>query len=84
MMRDLDDVINESAREIAKASSDIDDMVARVKDLVAVSDNFEFSPDTIVASIALMSSAIERIHGCSPDISRTLTVAVFKLAGLVR
>lgn len=83
-MRSLDDAINESTREIAKVSSDIDDMVAKVKDLVAVSDNFEFSPDSIVASIALVSSAIERIHGCSPNISRTLTVAVFRLAGLVK
>jgi len=79
-MRNLDDAINESASEIAEVSSDIDDMVAKAKDLVAVFDN----PDSIVASIALVSSAIERIHGCSPNISRTLTVAVFRLAGLVK
>jgi len=79
-MRNLDDAINESTREIAKVSSDIDDMVAKAKDFVAVFDN----PDSIVASIALVSSAIERIHGCSPNISRTLTVAVFRLAGLVK
>jgi len=79
-MRNLDDAINESASEIAKVSSDIDDMVAKVKDFVAVFDN----PDSIVASITIMSSAIERIHGCSPNISRTLTVAVFRLAGLVK
>lgn len=66
--------------EVDLVSSGLDDMVKKIKDAIALSED----PKNMEAHISVMSYAIRDIYGCNKHVANMLTVALFRLAGLVK